>query len=187
MKSKIIVLYMILLLLIVGCAKEQAPPINENQDIQENQEVVADQLPGFEATDLFGHTVTNEIFADYSITMINIWGTFCNPCVREMPDLAQLYGDIETMDANLIGILVDVSEEQNKELAIEITEENGVAFTNIIPDEALINYLSNNIAAVPTTIFVDRQGHIIGKPVVGARGKDEYKEEIQERLKEVRE
>lgn len=186
MKRKIVVLYiMLFMLLAVGCAKEETPPVNENQNNQENQAVAADQLPGFEAADLFDNAVTNEIFTDYSVTMINIWGTFCNPCVREMPDLAQLHNDIETMDANLIGILVDVSEEQNKELAIEIVQENGVEFTNIIPDEALIDYLSNKIAAVPTTIFVDNQGHIIGEPVVGAKGKDEYKEEIQKRLKEV--
>ena len=45
----------------------------------------------FETVDLDGKTVSSrELFAENKVTMINFWGTFCGPCIREMPELAEL-------------------------------------------------------------------------------------------------
>ncbi|MCI6809084.1 MAG: redoxin domain-containing protein, partial [Spirochaetia bacterium] len=44
----------------------------------------------FSAKDINNKNITSEIFEDAELTMINIWGTFCGPCIKEMPDLAQL-------------------------------------------------------------------------------------------------
>ena len=39
--------------------------------------------------------MTHEVFDDADLTVINIWGTFCGPCIQEMPDLgASLAGDL---------------------------------------------------------------------------------------------
>lgn len=44
----------------------------------------------FEGTDLRGNTVSSDIFSRFKLTMINVWATYCNPCLREMPDLGEL-------------------------------------------------------------------------------------------------
>ena len=44
----------------------------------------------FTAQDLDGNTVDESIFADYEVTMVNLWGTFCGPCLQEMPDLGEI-------------------------------------------------------------------------------------------------
>lgn len=173
------VFIIILVFALSSCSNNESLPMEENEDASVNK------LPEFEALDLYGNTVTNEMFSEYPVTMVNIWGTFCGPCIREMPDLAALHNEMKEMNTNLVGILVDVSENENKDLAIDITEGNGASFVNIIPDDQLIGYLSQNIPAVPTTIFIDSEGNIIGEPVVGARGKDDYKDILLKRLEMV--
>ena len=58
----------------------------------------------FTTEDLDGNKITNELFADNKITMINIWGTFCGPCIREMPELAKLSEDYKSKGVEIIGI-----------------------------------------------------------------------------------
>lgn len=50
--------------------------------------VLANKFPAFTTTDLNGNAVTEEIFLGKALTVVNIWGTFCDPCVNEMPLLA---------------------------------------------------------------------------------------------------
>ena len=49
------------------------------------------QMPSFTAKDLDGNTVTEEIFAEKDLTVVNIWGTFCPPCIAEMPELGEFH------------------------------------------------------------------------------------------------
>ena len=68
-------------------------------------------LPGdliaFDTSDLDGNKVTEALFADNRVTMINIWGTFCPPCIREMPDLGQLSTDYKAKGVQLVGVVID--------------------------------------------------------------------------------
>ena len=50
-----------------------------------------EKFPSFETTDTKGNKVTEKIFADKEITMVNVWGTFCGPCINEMPELQKIY------------------------------------------------------------------------------------------------
>ena len=38
-----------------------------------------------------GNVISSDIFAQSRLTMINVWATYCNPCLREMPDLGALH------------------------------------------------------------------------------------------------
>ena len=183
MKRNLLLLFVIVSFIMLSACnfnEIETPPGEETP----TEEINVNKLPDFEGTDLYGNTVTQEIFYDFSLTMVNIWGTFCNPCIEEMPDLAQLHQEILNEDINIVGILVDVSEENNKDFAIEITESYNVEFTNIIPDDNLLDYLSEILVGVPTSLFIDEEGNIIGEPVIGARGKDDYKQIIFQRVEE---
>ena len=125
-------------------------------------------VPAFTTEDLNGNEVTESILKDKDVTMINIWGTFCPPCIEEMPDLAKLSASLPE-NAQIIGILCDVSLNDKSALqdAKSIVSKAGTNYPCLLLNDSLTDYLSQ-FMYVPTTIFVDSEGNQIGEPVVGA-------------------
>ena len=141
----------------------------------------AKNIPAFTAKTIDGATVTNEIFAAKKITVINIWGTFCPPCVAEMPELAEMSRTLPA-DAQIIGLLCDATDNSPQvQKAQQILQQAGADFVNIVPDEQLIKFL-DGVEAVPTTIFVNSKGEVVGKAIVGANVEG-YKRELETLLK----
>ena len=150
---------------LVGCSSGVAEQPVTKAAAQQGQK----DFPSFKARDLQGNEVTNEIFAKKKITVVNIWGTFCPPCIGEMPELGDWARNMPA-DAQLIGIVCDVMDRQDAGsigTAKKILGEAGAEFVNLVPDEALMKYLEG-VEAVPTTIFVNSEGKVVGSPVVGA-------------------
>jgi thiol-disulfide isomerase/thioredoxin len=141
----------------------------------------AGDLGAFSATDLDGNTVDNAIFSGHRLTMINIWATFCQPCIKELPDLQEMSENMPE-GTQLISIVGDAVDDGSLELAREIAEDTGVTFTSIVPDDALKQYLDSNMTAYPTTLFVDASGKIVGEPIIGEREMSVYKEVLGDRL-----
>lgn len=156
--------------------------INVYKPKSETEKVGKNKLV-FTTKTLEGSEIDSSILKSSKITMVNIWGTFCQPCIDEMPDLQSLYEEVQGDGVNIIGIVSDTPDKDNEELAKKIVSTKGVKYINIIPDETIINNVLHNISAVPTTLFVDEKGKIIGDLVVGARSKEQYKKEIIDRLK----
>lgn len=125
-------------------------------------------VPAFTTEDLDGNEVTESILKDKDVTMINIWGTFCPPCIEEMPELAKLSASLPE-NAQIIGILCDVSLNDKSALqdAKSIVSKAGTNYPCLLLNFSLTDYLSQ-FMYVPTTIFVDSEGNQIGEPVVGA-------------------
>ena len=152
-------------LLLTGCGEDAAPKAAEHRQSAE----VEGHFPNFTAKDLSGKDVTGDIFTRKKITVVNIWGTFCPPCVGEMPDLGKWAKEMPN-DAQIIGIVCDIEgndDEKTKEAAKKILKEADAEFVNIIPGKDLENYM-NTVNVVPTTIFVDSLGNIVGDPILGA-------------------
>lgn len=139
-------------------------------------------LPTFTADSLDGQTITNDIFKDHKLTMINIWGTFCGPCIQEMPDLGQLAREMPA-ETQLIGIVGDIRGDQNLQLAKDILKEANADFVNLVPDEALMEYCSK-VDGYPTTIFVDQDGKVVGEPLLGSRAAEDYRLVLEGHLNE---
>ncbi len=139
------------------------------------------KLPVFGAEDLDGNAVTNDIIAGKDITMINVWGTFCPPCIAEMPDLGKLAESLPD-NAQLIGLVCDVTYQNpgDAKAAVSIMDNAGASFTNLILDESLLKFTAQ-FQYVPTTIFVDSEGNVLGEPVIGAAF-DVYIERLEELL-----
>ena len=126
-------------------------------------------MPSFTTKDLEGNTITDSIFKEKDLTVVNIWGTFCGPCIGEMPELGE-WSEEMPENVQLIGLVCDIEGEDDskrKDLAAEIMEEAGADFTNIIPDSSF-NSLLEWATGVPATIFVDKEGNITGEPIIGA-------------------
>ena len=186
--------------MLCGCADGMGKKGTENEEGSieaggeaqkgEEQESVEEPPPEplvFEGQDLDGNAVTSDIFSQSKLTMINVWATYCNPCLREMPDLGELAGEYDTADFQLIGIVSDVQEngsEDKLEKAVSLVEKTGADYPHLLLNESLYSALVVNVSGVPTTFFVDENGVVLGA-VVGSYEKSVWKEIIDGLLEEL--
>ena len=138
-------------------------------------------MPEFSTTDMDGNKVTNDIFTDYDLTVVNFWATYCNPCIDELPELAEWKKELPD-NVNLIGLLVNVDEKGSDQykLAEKIIKETGADYQHLLATEEFDDLISD-LVGVPTTFFVDSTGKIIGEPFAGA-DVDAYKQTVEDYL-----
>lgn len=167
-----------------AAGQSEAETVSED-GTEAGQEVdLSDGLFGvFETVTLDGEKVDQNIFAEADLNMVNIWGTFCGPCINEMPDLGELAEEYAEKGVRLIGIIADVREPGN-EAAEKIVEATGADYTHLVMSQSLkVNYLGQ-VQGVPTTIFLDREGKQVGEVCVGAKSKKNWSKLIDEMLEE---
>lgn len=191
-KYKRMVLTVILAaVLMSGCGEKEPAESTPVQSGQENPDTSSQEEEAvpvvFEAMDLEGNEVSSDVFSETKLTMINVWGTFCGPCLREMPDLGELAGEYEPEEFRLIGIISDVQEGDTEEkisLAESLIEETGADFTHLLLNESLYLGLLTGVSGVPTTFFVDENG-IVVYVVQGAKDKEMWQKIINGLLEEL--
>ena len=143
----------------------------------------------FDTKDMKGNPVTSAIFAESKITMINIWGTFCGPCIREMPDLGKLAQENKKRGVQIIGIPIDVVDWRGNIVARTkadgdtIIEQTGANYIHLIPTRDMLNGFLNGVQVVPTTFFVDSTGKVVGKAYMGSTTKEAWQKIIDDLIK----
>ena len=187
MKRKFISVMMacvVSIVLLSGCGKA-AQEENTDRQEQENdagQSGQEEQSSGivFEAQDLEGNTVTESFFAESRLTMVNVWATYCDPCLREMPGLGELAGEYDPDQFQIIGIVSDVQEgaqEEALEYAGTLVTQTGANYSHLLLNQSLFMAFLRDVSAVPTTFFVDENGEVLDT-IVGAMDKSAWKEKI---------
>ena len=133
----------------------------------------------FLTEDVYGNEVGPEIFTQNKVTVVNIWGTYCGPCIEEMPELEEWYQDelAAGSGVGIIGIPIDV-DSSTAYMAIDVMDDTGVTYPNLIVDEGLYEMFCQDLYCVPTTFIVDSNGEIIAGPIEGAYV-DWYKNEVE--------
>lgn len=163
-----------------------APVVQEEEKVPEVQ--VPDLTLNFKGLDLAtGMEVDQKEFAPAKLTLVNIWGTFCQPCLVELPDLEKLSKKVMWQRVQVVGILCDVFDSSTKgelDLAKKIIREKNVSYRNFII--AKNTPWLRNIQAVPTTYIVDPKGKVVAGPIIGSRSADEYKVLIDEALEKLK-
>lgn len=162
-----------------------APPSAAGSDTAETTQAEQNTaaFPAFTATDLDGSTVTESIFSEKDLTVLNIWGTFCGPCIGEMPELGAWAKEMPE-NVQILGLIIDINGEEDTEhrdLAVEITQQAGVDFTNLIANADFAPILKD-VVGVPTTLFIDGEGNLVGDPIIGANV-DGYKTFVEDYLR----
>lgn len=76
----------------------------------EDELVSKTPFPEFSESDTQGNVVTNDIFGDYDATILNFWNNGCGTCIEEMPELEELYHQLQERNINLIGVGTDSGE-----------------------------------------------------------------------------
>jgi thiol-disulfide isomerase/thioredoxin len=138
-------------------------------------------LAPFSTLSLDGEEVTEEIFAPYDLTMINVWGTYCQPCISEMPGLGNLAQEYKDKGVQIIGIVVDVYS-NDRDVFIEklatarsIIEYTQANYPHLLQSADLIDLYLKNVQVIPTTFFVDSKGTIVGKEFISTRSESAWK------------
>ncbi|MEG0273040.1 MAG: TlpA disulfide reductase family protein [Hydrogenoanaerobacterium sp.] len=149
-------------------------------------------LGDFSAQDFEGNTITKDIFADYDLTMVNLWATTCGYCIEEMPALNELRKELqdEGKSFNIISICMDIGstderKDANFEKAKEIIKTTGVEYTNLIPDSVLLEGRLKGIQAYPESFFVDSEGNVVSKPYVGTMPKKHWKVTMNNEIEKI--
>lgn len=145
----------------------------------------------FSMQDLNGETYTQEMFADYELTMVNVFTTWCTPCVNEIPDLEKLHQEMAERKVNVVGIALDtldlsgeVDSEARKKAEL-LAERTGATYPFLVPDTGYLNGRIAYIEAVPETFFVDQEGNIVGETYSGSRSLEEWREIVETELEGV--
>ena len=121
-------------------------------------------LTDFTTVDMEGNTVTQDIFADYDLTVVNVWATWCGYCIQEMPELAKL----KTMlpeNVNFISVCEDAH--LDLDLASDILNSSGANFQTLLLTQEIYDQFFYQIEAFPTTYFLDSEGMPVVEPIVG--------------------
>ena len=130
------------------------------------------KFPTFEGKDLDGNTVT----------VVNFWFTTCNPCVGELSELDALNKELAKKGGALIGVntfTLDGDEAAISE-AKDVLAKKGVTYQNVyFASDGEAGKFTTNIFAYPTTYVVDRNGNIVGDPIVGAITEKKQAETLQ--------
>ena len=154
-------------------------PAENGKPIEQN----SNPFPAFEGKDLDGNPVkSSELFAANTVTVVNFWFTTCKPCVAELGDLEALNKSLAEKGGALIGVntfTLDGDEAAISE-AKDVLAKKGVTYQNVYFDsDGEAGKFTTNIFAYPTTYVVDRNGNIVGEPIVGAITEKKQAETLQ--------
>ena len=139
-------------------------------------------LGDFTTVNLDLEAVDTSLFLEYPVNMINMWATYCPPCLNEMPDLGKIAAEYADKGVQIIGLVLDVTDQQlapvesQMELAREIVQATGAAYPHILPTMEMVQSVLHAVTAVPTTVFVDAQGRLLGQAVIGSRSYEQWTE-----------
>ena len=146
------------------------------------------KFPAFEGKDLDGNTVkSDELFSGNTVTVVNFWFTTCNPCVGELAELDALNKELAEKGGSLIGVntfTLDGDEAAISE-AKDVLAKKGATYQNVYFDsDGEAGKFTTNIFAYPTTYVVDRNGNIVGEPIVGAITEKKQAETLQKLIEQ---
>ena len=152
---------------------------------------VATDLSNLQTVDIDGKEFSGKDFSDYDLTMVNVFATWCSPCVQEIPDLAEIQKERKDKGVNIVGVVTDTVDQtgENQE-ALEkaklIRERSKAEYPFLIPDKSNFNGRLSGIQAFPETFFVDKKGQIVGETYSGSHNKKAWLEIIEKELAKVK-
>ena len=157
------------------------PP--DDGSMQKSDDGSMQKFPTFEGKDLDGNTVkSDELFSANAVTVVNFWFTTCNPCVGELAELDALNKELAEKGGSLIGVntfTLDGDEAAIFE-AKDVLAKKGATYQNVyFNSDGEAGKFTTNIFAYPTTYVVDRNGNIVGEPIVGAITEKNQAETLQ--------
>ena len=130
------------------------------------------KFPAFDGKDLAGNEVkSSTLFGENTVTVVNFWFTTCSPCVGELAELEALNKQLAEKGGAVVGINSFTLDGDKTAIAEakDILTKKGVSYKNIWFDsKSEAGKLASGLYSYPTTYVVDKNGNIVGEPIVGA-------------------
>ena len=142
-------------------------------------------FPAFEGKDLDGNAVDSSLFANNAFTVVNLWFSGCKPCVAELGDLDKLNQTVKAQGGEVIGINTETLDDNADAIATakQILQTKGASYRNItFASGSEAGQFALNTMAFPTTYVIDRNGKIVGKPVLGGITNESSMTQLQENI-----
>ncbi len=185
---------MLILAVCVSCAVPEAEPEKNtpaplNSGVANSQTAKSDNATNTKGSELSGlKFVTLEgeeledVYKDANLTVINVWATWCSPCVKELSEIQKLADEYKDAGVNVFGVLFDSEDDGAMDTAKDLLDEKGVKYTQIKANDDMLTFLEkHDVTALPTTFFVDPDGNIIDTEI-GSHSYDEWKEIIDKKI-----
>ncbi len=130
------------------------------------------KFPAFDGKDLAGNEVkSSTLFGENTVTVVNFWFTTCSPCVGELAELEALNKQLAEKGGAVVGINSFTLDGDKAAIAEakDILTKKGVSYKNIWFDsKSEAGKFTSGLYSYPTTYVVDKNGNIVGEPIVGA-------------------
>ena len=141
-------------------------------------------LAQIDTVTLDGQAVSSTELAGQRLTVLNIWATWCPPCVAELPHLQQVSQEYADQGVAIVGVLQDgvdknLAPADHTILAGQaLLAEAGATYPVILPDQAIAQTLISQMQYFPTTFFLDAEGVVV-KMVIGSTDTEGWRAEIE--------
>ena len=148
----------------------------------------SDAFKNISGTDLDGNEIDQSLISDSTVTVLNFWFSGCKPCVAELSKLNELNETISPKGGQVIGVNVNTFDGNDSaiEEAKGILESQGAKYRNIcFASDSDAGKYALDIMAFPTTILVDRNGNIVGQPLLGGIDNEENFNKLMEQIQSV--
>jgi thiol-disulfide isomerase/thioredoxin len=179
--------------IITGCgnSEQQAQSGAETAQPEASQDTARTTEAAAPEDGIINYTVKdldlNDVaLADYvkgnKVTMINFWGTFCGPCISEMPDLGEIERKYKDKGFEIVGLTTDVADPQGNydesviDDARSIIEDTGITYPVLVAPVQLMEDIG--LQYVPTTYFLDSEGNVLGSAEIGSKPSTEWENVI---------
>ena len=156
---------------------DEADAPAEDEDAQgqaEADESQWDEIMFYTVPDLDLNDVRlGDIISGNKVTLVNYWGTFCGPCIREMPDLAKLEKEYKDQGFEVIGLTCDIAYPDGTndpgaiDDALSIMDDTGVEYPVLIATDEVNRYINTDV--VPISFFVDQNGNRLSDVITGSQ------------------
>ena len=119
--------------------------------------------PNFSLPDLDGKMVS---LSDYrgKVVLLNIWATWCPPCVEEMPSMEKLYQELQGEGFEILAVSIDESGAQD---VLPFMKKHKLSFPALIDSRGTLKGLYQT-TGVPESFIIDKDGILVEK-VIGPR------------------
>ncbi|MBQ1471531.1 MAG: TlpA family protein disulfide reductase [Eubacterium sp.] len=183
--KKIAVVAMAIAVMAVALAACESGENSNDQETGTDSEPSRERFPSFEGKTLEGSDINSGVFAQNSVTVVNFWFSDCPPCLAELGELNEVNEELKKYGGEVIGVNTYTfgGDEKAIKEAAGILNQKKASYRNLwVSKDSDLAKLTKEIVGYPTTYVVDRNGTIVGEPILGGIDNEALKEELQKQI-----